>query len=85
MRALQALVFWIAILIMVFIDICAVSLQDIAPFEEQVVFALVSYVIYLPLMAIALYPGFRKHSDTENEFGLKESARLNAYVGEEYV
>lgn len=85
MQWFQIRVLWFAILIMVLVDILAIAMQDIVPFEEQVAFALAAYVIYLPLMAFALYPGFRNRSDTLSEYGLRQTTRLNAFGGEEYI
>jgi hypothetical protein len=84
-RGFQTRVFWIAILMMVLVDVLAIAMQDIVPFEDQMVFALIAYVIYLPLMAFALYPGFSKQFDTGNEYGMRQTTRLNEFGGEEYV
>lgn len=85
MRWFQIRVLWVAILIMVLIDVISITMQDIVPFEEQIVFALLAYAFYLPLMAFALYPGFGNRSEAGSEYGLRQTTRLNVFGGEEYV
>jgi hypothetical protein len=85
MRGFQTRVLLFAILIMALVDIVSIAMQGIVPFARLLEFALTAYLFYLPLMAFALYPGFRRQSDTGSEYGLQQTTRLNAFGGEEYV
>ena len=85
MRRFQIGVLFCAIALMILVDTLSIAMQDIVPFAEQIVLALVAFVFYLPLMAFALYPGFRRQMNFGNEYGLKSATRLNAFGGEEYV
>lgn len=85
MRGLQRGILCCGILIMILIDTLSIAMQDIVPFAEQIVFSLVAFVFYLPLMAFALYPGFCRDTETRSEYEAKDSIHINAFGGEEYL